>query len=134
MVIETVHLGWLQEQKFLLFDRDDFPIFMGKPMGVSAADLLPLSLIGCSSHDVISILQKQRQNVTDLKVTARSERDSDPPWRFRKIHIHYIITGRAVEPDKAENAIQLSEQKYCGVYATLKDAVEITSDFEIIEG
>ena len=134
MVVETVRLNWLEGHHFLLKDRDGFPVVMGKPMGASAADLLPLSLIGCSSHDVITILQKQRQSVSDLQVTAQSERDSEAPWRFRKIHVHYKVVGRGVDPQKVDKAIQLSQEQYCGVYVTLKDAVEITSDFEVVEG
>jgi putative redox protein len=134
MVIENVRLDWLNEHNFLLKDRDNFPIVMGKPMGASAADLLPLSLIGCSSHDVIGILQKQRQNVTDFQVSAQSERDAEAPWRFRKIHVHYKVIGHGVDPQKVGKAIKLSQEQYCGVYVTLKDAVEITSDFEVIEG
>ncbi len=133
MSVETVSLDWIRERQFVLRDRNGFPTFMDQPMGVNAADLLPLSLIGCSAYDVIAILEKQRQEVVDLTVTAESTRDADPPWRFRKIHIHYKVSGRGLDPDKVERAIELAEKKYCGVYATLKDAVEITNDFEILE-
>ncbi len=110
-----------------------FPIVMDHPNGVSASDLLPLSLIGCSSYDVVSILEKQRQKVMDLAVSAESTRDPDPPFTFRKIHVHYKVSGIDLDPEKIAKAIQLSEEKYCGVFATLKKAVEITSDFEIRE-
>ncbi|HXF84021.1 MAG TPA: OsmC family protein [Anaerolineales bacterium] len=133
MVTEIVSLGWIRERQFLLRDRNGFPLFMDQPMGVNAADLLPLSLIGCSAYDVIAILEKQRQKVTNLTVTAESTRDPHPPWRFRKIHIHYKVSGQNLERNKVARAIQLAEEKYCGVYATLKDAVEITNDFELIE-
>jgi putative redox protein len=133
MVVETVSLDWIRERQFLLRDRNGFPTFMDQPMGVNAADLLPLSLIGCTAYDVVAILQKQRQDAVDLTVTAESTRDPDPPWRFRKIHIHYKVSGRGLDAEKVKRAIELAEKKYCGVYATLKDAVEITDDFEIIE-
>lgn len=133
MLIETVNLDWIRDRQFVMRDRNGFPIFMDQPNGVNAADLLPLSLIGCTSYDVIAILEKQRQDVADLSATAESSRDTDPPWAFRKIHIHYRVCGRGLSTEKISKAIELAEHKYCGIYATLKDVVEITSDFEIVE-
>lgn len=133
MAIKTVHLNWNPEKQFILHDNDDYQIVMKKPQGVSASDLLSMALIGCSSHDVVEILNKQRLGLKALKVTAESIQDDDPPWRFRKIHIHYQVTGRGIDAEKVQKAIQLSEEKYCSVYATLRDAIEITHDFEIVE-
>jgi putative redox protein len=67
-------------------------------------------------------------------VTAVSIQDDEPPWRFRKIHLHYELTGKGIDADKVRKAIQISEEKYCSVYATLEEAVEITHDFEVVEG
>jgi putative redox protein len=133
MTVETVFLDWVRERQFLLRDQHSFPNVMDSPNGASASDLLPLSLIGCSSYDVVAILEKQRQDVKDLSVTADSTRDPDPPWAFQKIHIHYKVSGSGLDSQKVARAIELAEEKYCGVYATLKRAVEITRDFEIIE-
>jgi putative redox protein len=133
MLNETVNLDWVKNRQFILQDHNGFPIVMDQPNGVSASDLLPLSLIGCSSYDVIAILEKQRQKVLDLTVRAESRRDPDPPFAFRKIHVHYKVSGSDLDHEKVARAIQLSEEKYCGVFATLKKAVEISSDFEIIE-
>lgn len=133
MPVETVTLDWVRERQFIMHDRNGFPIVMDYPNGVNASDLLPLSLIGCSSYDVVAILEKQRQDVKDLAVSAESVRDPNPPWSFRSINIHYKVSGRGLKRDKVAKAIELAEEKYCGVYATLKDVVEITSDFEIIE-
>lgn len=133
MIAETVSLDWIRERRFLMHDRNGFPILMDHPNGANASDLLPLSLIGCSSYDVVAILEKQRQDVTDLAVSAESTRDPNPPWIFRKIHVHYKVSGRGLDKEKVSKAIELAEEKYCGVFATLRAAVEITSDFEIIE-
>jgi putative redox protein len=133
MTAETVSLNWVRERQFLMRDHNGFPIVMDQPNGVNASDLLPLSLVGCSSYDVITILEKQQQEVKDLKVTAESTRDPNPPWRFRKIHVHYKVIGGGLEKEKVARAIELAEEKYCSIFATLRDAVELTSDFEIIE-
>jgi len=132
MTTKSVHLNWNPEQQFILSDNDSLQIIMKKPKGVSAADLLPMSLIGCSAYDVVEILNKQRQGLQQLKVTAESIQDVDPPWRFRRIHIHYQAIGTALDLEKLRKAIQISEEKYCSVYATLRDALEITHSFEVV--
>ena len=131
---KIVRLHWNPEQQTILEDSDHYPVVMKKPNGVSGSDLLPMSLMGCASYDVVEILKKQKQDLRELKVTAESTQDEDPPWRFRKIHIHYQVIGKEINPEKVRKAILLSEEKYCSVYATLKDALEITHDFEIVEG
>jgi putative redox protein len=133
MPTETVHADWINDQRFLLRDRFDFPVVMAQPQGVSGSDLLPLSLIGCAAWDVIAILRKQRQQVSGLQVAAESEREEEPPWRFRRIRVTYRITGRRIDPLRVRRAIELTEQKYCSIFATLSRAVEIQSDFEILE-
>lgn len=133
MAAKTVRLNWSPEEDFMLSDNDNYQIVMKKPKGVSASDLLPMALIGCASHDVVEILNKQKQDLRELKVTADATQDDDPPWRFRKIHIHYKAIGTGIDPEKVRKAIELSEEKYCSVYNTLKDAIEITNDFEVVE-
>ncbi len=133
MAIKNVFLNWDPEENFILMDNDDHRVVMKKPKGVSASDLLPMALIGCASHDVVEILTKQRQDLQQLKVSAEAVQDDDPPWRFRRIHIHYQAVGKGIDPEKLRKAILLSEEKYCSVYATLKDAIEITHDSEVAE-
>lgn len=133
MATDTVHLNWNPEEQFILSDNDNHQLLMKKPKGFKPSDLMSMALIGCSSHDVVEILNKQRQDLQQLKVTAESFQDDDPPWRFRRIHIHYQAIGKGIDPEKLRKAIQISEEKYCSVYATLKDAIEITHDFEVVE-
>ena len=133
MPTETVTADWVREQIFQLRDHAGFPIVMAQPDGVLGADLLPLSLIGCAIWDVVNILRKQRQPLTRCEVHAESERDAEPPWRFRKIELVYRIWGTQIDPAAVERAIRLTEDKYCSVYATLKEAIELTSRVEILE-
>jgi len=132
MTTETVRVDWLGDQLFLMRDRYGFPIVMTQPLGVNAADLLPLSVIGCAVWDIVSILRKQRQQITDLQVTADSVRDDEPPWRFRRIQIRYKFIGRDLNEEYIKRAIELSEMKYCATHATLRDTVEILSNYEIV--
>ncbi|KAA0265539.1 MAG: OsmC family peroxiredoxin [Chloroflexi bacterium] len=101
--------------------------------GFGSSDLLSAALIGCSAYDVVEILRKQRQELKQLQVRAEAVQDETPPWRFRKIHIHYQVVGRGLDPKKVRRAVQLSEEKYCSVYATLRDVIEITHDIEVID-
>lgn len=133
MATKNVFLNWDPKENFILMDNDDHRVVMKKPKGVSASDLLPMALIGCASHDVVEILTKQRQDLQQLKVSAEAVQDDDPPWRFRRIHIHYQAVGKGIDPEKLRKAILLSEERYCSVYATLKDAIEITHDSEVVE-
>jgi len=132
MPTETVRADWIADQVFLLRDRAGFPIVMTQPQGVNGADLLPLSLIGCAAWDILDILRKQRQAVTRFEVIADSERDDEPPWRFRRIRVLYRIGGRNLDARRVERAIELTETKYCSIYVTLRDAIEIVSDYEIV--
>jgi putative redox protein len=101
MASDTVHLNWNPEEQFVLSDKDNYQIKMKKPNGVKPSDLMAMALIGCSSHDVVEILQKQRQDLQQLNVTAESTQDNDPPWRFRRIHIHYQAVGKGIDLGEA---------------------------------
>lgn len=133
MITETVKAEWVRERTFLLRDRNDFPIVMTQPMGVSGSDLLPMSLIGCVIWDVVAILEKKRQKLVSFRASAESVRDPDPPWIFREIRLHYVLVGNGLDPVQVKDTIDLSEQKYCSIYATLRQVVNITSEFEIFE-
>jgi putative redox protein len=132
MATKTVLLNWNSEEEFTLYDHDGYKVMM-KPKGVSASDLLPMALAGCSSHDVVSILKKQKLDLRELRVSAAATQDDDPPWRFRKIHLRYTAVGKGIDPEKLNRAILLSQEKYCSVYVTLRDALEITYDYEALE-
>jgi putative redox protein len=98
--------------------------------GAKPADLLPISLAACTAWDVVNILRKQRQDLRGLQVDIRSEQEPHAPWAFKKIHMAFIITG-AVDPAKALRAIELSEEKYCAVAATIRATVTITHSLEL---
>lgn len=133
MATKLVHLTWDPQSKFIVRDRDDHQLSVNGAGRIGSSDLLPMSLIGCSSYDVIEILEKQRQELTQLKVSAEATQEETPPWKFKKIHLRYQAIGRGLDVEKVKKAILLSEEKYCSVYATLKDVVEITHEVEVIE-
>ncbi|MGB1253689.1 MAG: OsmC family protein [Candidatus Promineifilaceae bacterium] len=97
------------------------------------SDLLVLSLLSCSGYDVVMILKRQRQQMTNLYIEADAEHASEAPYQFTKIHLNYKVEGKNLDPKKVERAIILSEEKYCSVAATLRGNVDITHSFEVSE-
>lgn len=134
MTSKIVHLNWDAQSKFVLNDRDNHQLKVNGAGNIGSADLLTMSLIGCSAYDVVEILGKQRQELTQLKVSAEAFQEETPPWKFKKIHIRYQAIGRELDPEKVKKAVLLSEEKYCSVYATLRDVIEITHEVDVVEG
>lgn len=102
-------------------------------IGMKPSELLLSALAACSSVDVVEILQKKRTPLSNLEVQATAEQDQDPPWTFRKFHLHYTLKGTGLTEKNVAQAIELSHEKYCSVAATLRGTAEITTDFEIIQ-
>lgn len=97
------------------------------------AELLMAGLAGCTAMDVIDILRKKRQDVTDFQVEARGEQAEDHPHRYVRIEVKYTVTGRGIDPEAVRRAIELSETRYCSVAASLRPGAPITTSFEIRE-
>ena len=97
-------------------------------------ELLLVALGFCTAVDVVSILRKKRQDVADYRVEVRGERREEHPRSFQRMEVHHIVTGRSVSEQSVAQAIELSEQKYCSVAATLRPTAAIVSSYEIIEG
>ena len=100
--------------------------------GAKPSDLLPLSLAACTAYTVIEVLRKQRQTVTGLEVDIAFEQDEAPPWPFRRIECRFRLRG-AVDPRKAERALQLAHETQCSVAATLAPAVELGFSIEVMD-
>lgn len=99
----------------------------------SPVEVLLLALGSCTGVDVVSILRKKRLRVSAYRIEVSGERREEHPRSYRTINVHHIITGRGISRQAVEQAIELSETKYCSVAATLRPTVEIHSSFEIIE-
>lgn len=99
----------------------------------SPVELLLIALGSCTAVDVISILKKKREQVTNYRVEVRGERRSEHPRHFTRMEVRHIVRGRNVSAKALSQAIELSETKYCSVAATLRPTVEIVSSYEIIE-
>jgi putative redox protein len=96
-------------------------------------ELLLIALGGCTAVDVISILKKKREQVTDYRVEVRGTRRDEHPRAFTRMEVRHIVRGHKVSEKAVASAIELSETKYCSVAATLRPGVEIVTTYEIIE-
>ena len=105
----------------------------GHEMGFQPLQLFAIGLVGCTGMDVISILQKKRQEVTEFEVSAHIERAEEHPKVFTKIVIEYKVTGKGIDQQSVERAVELSETRYCPAQAMLEKAAEITHKITILE-
>ncbi len=113
---------------------DGPPDHGGRNQGVRPMEMLLLGLGGCSSFDVMSILTKSRQQVTDCHVELQAERAEGVPSPFTKIHLHFVVTGKELKEAQVKRAVELSATKYCSASIMLEAAgVEITHAYEIRE-
>lgn len=99
----------------------------------SPVELLLVALGACTATDVAGILSKKRQHVTSYVVEVAGTRRDEFPRRYTSMNVHHILTGKAISPKAVAHAIELSEEKYCSVAASLRPTVEIQTTFEIIE-
>jgi len=112
---------------------DGPPDFGGKNLGIRPMEMLLIGMGGCSAADVVHILRKPRQQVTDCVADLSAERADTDPKVFTKIHLHFTIAGKALDPKRVEQAVKLSAEKYCSASIMLGKVVEITHDFEVVE-
>lgn len=96
------------------------------------SDLLLVSLASCSAYDVVRILGRQRQQLTNLYVNVDGQQAAEAPYQFTEIHQHYTVEGVDLDPQKVARAIQLSEEKYCSVAATIRGVAALSHSFEIV--
>jgi putative redox protein len=101
-------------------------------IGVKPSEMLLVALAGCSAVDVVEILEKKRLKLEKFEVVITGERDPDPPWPYRKIHVAYRLAGDGLTDKAVTQAITLSLEKYCSVAATVRGVAQITTAYEIL--
>ncbi len=127
---------WVDNLSFLGESSSGHQVMMDGNSGDKAPSPMEMVLIaagGCSAIDVVSILQKGRNDVTGCEVKLTSERREEVPRYFTKINLHFIVTGKGLTEKIVERAVQLSAEKYCSVSLMLEKAVTVTHSFEMIE-
>ena len=99
----------------------------------SPIELLLIAVGSCMASDVVDILRKKREHVTDYRIEVRGERREEFPRSFKKIQLHHVLTGYGLSRSSVEHAIGLSDSKYCSVAATLRPTAEISVSFEVLQ-
>lgn len=112
---------------------DGAPDIGGRNLGPRPMEMLLVGLGGCSAIDVVMILKRGREAITDCVVDIDAERSTTEPKVFTQIKLHYIVTGHQLDRNKVDRAIKLSAEKYCSASAMLGAVATITHDFELRE-
>ena len=130
---------WFGGKQFVGVDSSKHAVVMStqdeaNATGMKPSDLLLVALAGCTAVDVVNILEKKRQDLQGLEINIKGEQDADPPWTFRRIEVEYVVKGRGIKEKAVADAIQLSEERYCSVSATVKGIAEVVTSYRIKEG
>jgi len=112
---------------------DGAPDAGGRNLGMRPMEMLLIGMGACTSFDVVTILKKARQPVTDCVAEIDAARADEIPKVFTKIHVHFVVTGKGLNPTQVERAVKLSAEKYCSASIMLGKSAEVTHDFEIVE-
>jgi putative redox protein len=113
---------------------DGAPEAGGQNKGARPMEVVLIGTGGCTAFDVIHILRKSRQEVTGCVAEVEAKRAETDPKVFTNIHIHFVITGKNLDPKKVQHAIELSATKYCSASIMLAKTAKVTHDFDIVEG
>ncbi len=111
----------------------DAPPPGGRNTGPGPMELLLVGLAGCTAMDIVNILSKKRQPFRGVEVSAHGEQRQDPPNIYTDIHVEYVVYGKGVSEKAVEQAIALSEEKYCSAAAMMNKVAKITTSFRIVE-
>jgi putative redox protein len=131
---------WLDHMSFVGESGSGHSIVMdgppedgGRNLGVRPMEMVLLGMGGCTAFDVVLILQRARQQISDVQVELQAERASDVPKVFTKIHVHYIVKGKNLSEKHVARAVALTAEKYCSVSIMLAATAAVTHDFEIVD-
>jgi len=133
-----VTVTWTGKKQFVGTDSTKHSVVMSAQdpengTGMKPSDMLLVALGGCSAVDVIGILSKQRQTITGLDIQISGEQsDENWPRPFERIHVEYILHGKGLSEKAVARAIELSEDTYCSVGATVRGVSEMSSSFQIV--
>lgn len=131
---------WVQDVMFLGESGSGHSVVMdgapdagGRNLGFRPMEMMLMGLAGCSAFDVVMILKRGRENITDCVVDVDGDRADTDPKVFTNVRMHYIVTGRNLDPKKVERAVKLSEEKYCSASAMFGKTATLTHTIEIRE-
>lgn len=131
-----VNVQWLGGGRYVGIDSTKHSVVVStskEGVGMRPSDLLLISLATCSAVSVVDILGKKQQKLSALDIRVAGEQEAEPPWTFRKIHLTYMLRGNKLSDAAVQRSIELAEDKYCPVAATLRGVAAITHSYCIVE-
>jgi putative redox protein len=130
---------WVEEVTFIGESASGHAVVMdgppesgGRDLGIRPMEMVLLGMGGCTAFDVVMILKKARQPVTDCVVEMEAERATSEPKVFTRIHVHFVVTGNGLSDKQVARAVELSAEKYCSASIMLSKAVDITHDYVVL--
>jgi putative redox protein len=133
-------IKWVEKATFLGESGSGHSVVMdgppesgGRDIGIRPMEMLLIGMGGCTAFDVVMILQRARQAVTDCVVEVSAERSDQVPRVFTSIHVHFVVRGDDLSDKQVARAVQLSAEKYCSASIMLGKAADITHDYEIVQ-
>ena len=130
---------WVEEATFIGESASGHAVVMdgppesgGRDLGIRPMEMVLLGMGGCTAFDVVMILKKARQPVTDCVVELAAERATSEPKVFTRIHVHFVVTGNGLSDKQVARAVELSAEKYCSASIMLSKAVDITHDYVVL--
>lgn len=133
--MSTTHLRWITGKQFLGVDSTNHSVVLStadQNVGVKPSEMLLVALSACTAVDIVEILNKKKINLQILEIVADGEQDENPPHPYRKINLTYRVKGEGLTEKAIQQAIDLSEEKYCSVAATIRGVAEISTRYEIL--
>jgi len=135
-----MRIKWVEGVSFLAQTETSHGILMdgapeggGRNLGPRPMETVLAGTGGCTAYDVMTILRKARQEISDCVVELEAQRAAEDPKVFTRIHFHFIVSGRNLDPKQVDRAIHLSAEKYCSASIMLGKTAAISHDFEIKE-
>jgi putative redox protein len=136
--VPSAYLEWIDGHQLVAVDEGGQAIVIDAPgegetswRGFKPVNLLLASLAGCTAYDIVDILRKGRQRLTDLRIKVEGSQEPEPPWAFTEIRIEYLFRGHDLDEKRVRRAVELAETKYCSVGATISGRARIVSSFHI---
>lgn len=127
---KAVHFQGVNESGNMI-EMDGSPAVGGENLGIRPMEMLLMGLAGCSGIDVVSILNKQKQELYDFSIEVDGKRVDETPAVFEKIHVKFICVAENMDENKLKRAVSLSMEKYCSVGMMLKKAAQISYEIEL---
>jgi putative redox protein len=131
----TAKVRWVEGMQFVGTDSGGHSVVLSgddQQSGVRPSEMLLVALASCTAVDVVEIMAKKRKPLRQLEIVISGDRDSNPPWPYRRIEVNYRLRGADLTEKAVSQAIKLSSEKYCSVAATVRGVANIETKFEIL--